>query len=392
MQMRIVNVATLILSMFVVGCRAIPKTQPANKEADLHVAIAADVERLAERLAHEDKFTGVVLLTQNGKTLVRRAFGMADRASKRVNTPDTPFALASVGKMFTAVVVARLAEQKQIAFDASIGALLPDYPAVPARSEVTVQHLLTMSSGIPDVFKSQEFFAGLARVRKQSDFWPFFANAPLEFQPGTKWTYSNSNFLVLGAIVERVARKPFPAEVEEQVFRPVGMTHTTYYVSNAPDAALGYTLSPPPGASLTPDRWYPAWESPAARSAATNDDRADGCVVCSPLGGGVSTAEDLTHFSEALMQGRLLGHEMTQRVMKGIVPADYGGRDGLGFETLLLNGIRIVGHRGGFPGVSNQVEFYPDLGYVLVILGNSDTDGTETIAKRVRTLIADTSK
>src|SRR5205823_5398839 len=82
----------------------------------------------------------------------------------------------------------------------------------PARSQVTVQHLLTMSSGIPDVFKSPEFFAGLPQVRKQTDFWPFFAKVPLEYQPGTKWTYSNSNFLVLGAIVERITGMPFPGE------------------------------------------------------------------------------------------------------------------------------------------------------------------------------------
>jgi CubicO group peptidase (beta-lactamase class C family) len=388
--MRLLRVAVLILPIFVVGCGGTPKTQSADK-ANSQVALAADVERVAERLANEDKFSGVVLLTQNGQTLVRRAFGMADRASNRTNTPETAFALASIGKMFTAVVVARLAERMQIAFDSPIGTLLPNYPAVPARSQVTVQHLLTMSSGIPDVFKSQEFFAGLARVRKQSDFWPYFANAPLEFQPGTKWTYSNSNFLVLGAIVERVTGKPFPSEVEDQIFRPVGMTHTTYYVSKFPDAALGYTHSPPAGTPIAPDRWYPAWKSPAAKSDRTNDDQADGCVVCSPLGGGISTADDLTHFAEALMQGRLLGQDMTQRVMKGIVQADYGGRDALGFETLLLNGVRIVGHRGGFPGITNQMEFYPDLGYVLVILGNSDAGGTEAITKRVRTLIADPS-
>jgi len=191
--------------------------------------------------------------------------------------------------------------------------------------------------------------------------------------------------------VERVAGKPFPAEVEEQVFRPVGMTHTTYFVSKFPDAALGYTHSAPAGTPTDPDGWYPAWERPAAKSGTTNDDQADGCVPCSPLGGGISTADDLTHFAEALMQGRLLGQEMTQRVMKGILPAGYGGSDALGFETLLLNSVRIVGHRGGFPGISNQVEFYPDLGYVLVILGNSDADGTEAITKRVRALIADPS-
>jgi hypothetical protein len=78
---------------------------------------------------------------------------------------------------------------------------------------------------------------------------------------------------------------------------------------------------------------------------------------------------------------------MTERVMNGYVPADYGGRDGYGFETRVVNRIRILGHQGGAPGVSNQVDFYPDLGYVLVVLGNSDGTGTQEIAKRVRAVV-----
>ena len=92
------------------------------------------------------------------------------------------------------------------------------------------------------------------------------------------------------------------------------------------------------------------------------------------------------------MRGKLLGPQMTVRVLTPESPTtDYGGRDGLGFEMLTLNGVRIVGHRGGFAGVSNQIEFFPDYGFVLVLLGNSDSDGTERIAKHVRTAITASS-
>jgi CubicO group peptidase (beta-lactamase class C family) len=105
------------------------------------------------------------------------------------------------------------------------------------------------------------------------------------------------------------------------------------------------------------------------------------------MGGGVSTASDLERFAEALMSGHLLSRESTKGVLTGYVPTPYG-RDGYGFETRAWNGVRIVGHVGGFTGISNQVDFYPDLGYVLVVLGNSDARGTHEIADRVRTLIA----
>lgn len=276
---RFVAMAAITLPMLVTGCNGTPKPQPANGDARRDVDLAADVAHLADRLVYEEAFTGVVSLTRNGQPLFRQAFGMADRAAQRPNTLETPFALASVGKMFTAVVVAQLAERNQIAFDAPIGAFLPDYPEGPARSQVTVQHLLTMSSGIPDVFKSPEFFAGLPQVRKQTDFWPFFAKAPLEYQPGTKWTYSNSNFLVLGAIVERITGMPFPGEVEKRVFRPARMTHTSYYTSQFPDAALGYTRTPPAGTPADPNRWYPAWENPATKKGTVKGEQADGCVA-----------------------------------------------------------------------------------------------------------------
>ena len=88
------------------------------------------------------------------------------------------------------------------------------------------------------------------------------------------------------------------------------------------------------------------------------------------------------------MRGQLLNQEMTARVITGYLPTEYDGRHGYGLETRVWNGVRIFGHGGGFTGVSNQVDFYPDLGYVLVVLGNSDASGTEAIANRVRTLIA----
>jgi CubicO group peptidase (beta-lactamase class C family) len=127
----------------------------------------------------------------------------------------------------------------------------------------------------------------------------------LEFQPGSKWTYSNSNFLVLGAIVERVTGEPFATKVEKQVFVPAGLQRTTYRSRLIPDAAMGYTHNPTGG------DWHRAWE---AKVDAAGDDASD-FVVGAPMGGGVSTAEDLTRFAEALMGTKLLTPEMTKRLM-----------------------------------------------------------------------------
>ena len=347
---------------------------------DADAGLAREVEQLADRLARADQFSGVVLLKHHGRSIVERVYGLADRDGQRANTPQTPFALGSVGKMFTAVLVAQLIEQNKVRLEDTIGALLPDFPAGPAKAQVTVHQLLTMSSGIPDVFRLPPFWTALAGARQLSDFWPVFATAPLEFAPGTKWAYSNSNFLVLGAIVEHGFGEAFTTAAERRVFLPAGLTRTSYRASPSSRPARGYTHVVPgaaPGSKPDPGRWYPAWEEDAG----TTD------PVAAPMGGGFATADDLVRFADALTSAHLLSRPTTERVTHGYVPADYGGREGYGFETRTLNRVRILGHQGAAPGVSNQVDVYPDLGYVLVVLANTDANGTQEIATRVRAII-----
>ncbi len=328
-------------------------------------------------MAASDEFSGVVLLTRHGQPVVRRGYGLADRKAGRPNTPETPFMLSSVSKMFTAVIIARLVERKQLSFDSTLGSLLPEYPSAEARDQVTVRHLLTMSSGIPDLFRVPEFFAQVATIRSPMDFWKYFATSPLQFRPGTRWSYSNSNFLLLGAIIERQTGGRFISVVEAELFRPLGLAKTRYEVGGSPQPAIGYTRTPPVGALADSARWYPAWEEPKP---------GDDCIPCTPMGGGYSTADDLARFADALMGNRILNPDMTALVLTGYIDADYGGRDGYGFETRVVNGVKIAGHRGSLPGSSNQVEFYPDLSCVLVVLGNTDS-GTEAIAAHVRALL-----
>src|SRR5688572_4311279 len=164
-----------------------PPTAPRDAR---DVALAAEVESFAARLAAADEFSGAVLLARRGQPLVRRGYGMADCNAGRLNTPETPFALASLSKMFTAVTIAKLVERKRLSFDSTLGSLLPAYPSAEARDQVTVRHLLTMSSGIPDLFPVHRFWAEIAAIKTPSDFWKYFATSPLQFRPGTQWAYS----------------------------------------------------------------------------------------------------------------------------------------------------------------------------------------------------------
>jgi CubicO group peptidase (beta-lactamase class C family) len=373
--------ALIFLAMIVTSCRGARNDQPTVKSVATEAELVGDIENSIDRLVRADQFSGVVLLSREGKPLLKRAYGLANRESQRANTPETMFALGSVSKMFTAVLMAQLIEQRRVSVDATIGSLLPDFPEGPAKSAVTVHQLLTMSSGIPDVWRLPLFWEKLPRARVLSDLWPVFATSPLEFTPGMRWAYSNSNFLVLGAVIEQQFKEPFTATMEHWVFRSAEMKQTTYREPDPNMETLGYTHMRPgsqPDAKPDPAHWYPAWTEAEDESV----------PVVVPMGGGFSTADDLARFADALMHFQLLSAETTRQVLKGYVLREDGGSDGYGIETRLMNGVRIAGHQGGMPGVANQVDFYPDLGYVLVVLGNTDASGTEEIAKRVRAMIA----
>jgi CubicO group peptidase (beta-lactamase class C family) len=278
--------------------------------------------------------------------------------------------------MFTAVTIARLVERRQVTFDSRLGSVLPEYPSSDARDRVTVRHLLTMSSGIPDVFSVRRFWAEIGTIRSSTDMWKYFADSPLQFAPGTQWAYSNSNYLLLGQIIERVTGREFHAVVQQEIFRPLHMVNTSYRVDLPVRPAMGYTRLQGDRTGESP--WTPAWSEPQPGS-----EFAPG----NAMGGGYSTVDDLARFAEALLEHRILTRETTAHILTGSIDADYGGRDGLGFETRVANGVKSAGHRGSLAGSSTQVEFYPDLGYVLIVLGNTDSSGTLQIAAHLRSAL-----
>ena len=115
-----ISVVAIVAACVLTGC-----SRPSTARDERDTALAANVEAFATKLAAGDEFSGAVLLTRHGQPLVRRAYGLADRKTGRANTPETPFMLSSVSKMFTAVTIARMVERKQLSFDSTLGSLLP---------------------------------------------------------------------------------------------------------------------------------------------------------------------------------------------------------------------------------------------------------------------------
>jgi CubicO group peptidase (beta-lactamase class C family) len=290
------------------------------------------------------------------------------------NRLDTKFNLGSMNKMFTAVVIAQLAEEGKLAFGDPIGKHLTDYANKEVAEKVRIHHLLTHTSGVGDYFNEQFMTASRDRFRTVRDFFPLFVERPLEFTPGERFRYSNAGFLLLGAIIEKLTGKSYFDAVQERLYRRAGMTNTDAYEMDrdTPNLAIGYT-----------------WDGVESPSDGPRNNLFMHVIKGGPAGGGFSTVEDLLRFDQALRRHRLLGPKQTELLLTGKVKPNPA-RDseyGYGFFVEKRGGQRIVGHGGGFPGISAALDIYLDSSYTVAVLSNDD-GGARHVSAKLRTLIA----
>jgi len=326
-------------------------------------------DRLIADMAAEDTFSGTVLLTHKGRTVLARSHGMADRVRSIPNGPDTVFGLASISKAFTAVAIARLVRDGKVTLDATVGTYLDGFPPEIA-DKVGVHHLLTHTSGVGrpplgadgppadrDTF-DKVMEGTLADIRR----------TPVRFAPGTRYGYSNDEYWVLGAIIAKASGTSYVDFVRTHVFRPAGTTRADFhfrpYIRTAGDIA------------------HPYWTQPSGPR--VDFSAGPQCPFTNgPAGGAYATASDLHGFARTLMDGggRLLPPSFADLFTGGkvaLAPAQSPGPPtqsqfyAYGFEDLRVNGQRVVGHSGGGPGAANRLDIFPDSDWVSIVLGNYD--------------------
>ena len=347
---------------------------PGNAKQLSDEEIAARAEAYVAKLVAADLFSGSVLVAHDGKPIFCRAYGLASRAHGVPNRTDTKFNLGSMNKMFTAVAVAQLAEKGRLAFTDSVGKHLPDYPNGEVAEKVTLHHLLTHTSGVGDYFDDKYVEAAKDRFRTVRDFFPLFVDKPLEFEPGSRFRYSNGGFMILGAVIEKVSGQSYFDYIRDHVCTPAGMTDTDAYEmdQDTPNLAAGYTRENLQGQFLAGPRRNNLFLH---------------VVKGGPAGGGFSTAEDLIRFARALRAHKLLGPELAELVTAGKVDSYPGEKYAYGFVEEVVNGHRVVGHGGGFPGINSQLDVYCELGYDVAIMSNYDPPAAMHVAHKLRSLI-----
>ncbi|HEY7189201.1 MAG TPA: serine hydrolase domain-containing protein [Vicinamibacterales bacterium] len=311
------------------------------------------VGALRDRLTKDaaaDSFSGVALVAKRGTILFDEAYGNSDREKKTANTIDTRFRLGSMNKMFTAVAVLQLVQAGKIALTDPFGKYVPDYPNAAVATKVTIHHLLTHTGGTGDFF-GPEYNAHRLELRSLNDYVALFGKRDLEFEPGSRWAYSNYGFLLLGVIIERVSGQTYYDYVADHIYTPAMMTRSGSEPESATavDRSIGY--------QRTPDgRWVPNTDTLPYRGTSA--------------GGGYSTAGDLLRFAAALTSHKLLSAEYTDLLITGKVESGPGRKYAYGFEDGRQAGEGAVGHSGGAPGMNADLRIYPKSGYVVVVLSN----------------------
>jgi D-alanyl-D-alanine carboxypeptidase len=338
--------SSLLLLLSALGLAAVMPAQTPSSTGVPPAAISEDtlVKRLTalmDSLARAGEFSGVVVLSKGGAAIYQSAHGLANRERSIPNNLQTAFNLGSINKIFTQIAIRQLEAAKKVDLDAPLAKAWPDYPNTEVAKRITIRQLLRHSSGIGGNIFAPPTGGKRNDIRGLRDYLPLFVNEPLQFEPGTKQSYSNAGYVVLGLLVEKLSGEDYYRYVRDHIFTPAGMTRTGSFAVDSlpPNTATGYTTgreNAPPNTPLQPN----TEELPGRGSSA---------------GGGYSTADDLLKFVRALREHRIPNGP----------PAGVGIAGGSGGMNAILE--------GELPG-----------GYDLVVLANLDPPAAERVARVAR--------
>ena len=305
-------------------------------------------------LTSAGQFSGAVLIARAGKILLRKGYGFANLEQHIPFTPGTSHHVASISKMFTAMTVLKLRDQQRLQLEDSICNYLKDCPKI--WEIITIQNLIHHTSGIPDYEERLGLYSStyLRLMTNQNATAKILLDArkqKLEFRPGTQFKYSNTGYVLLSSIVEKVTEKPFNRAVHDLVLSPAGLKNTDMFESGMTGVSSGYTKNwkPIPRLALTP---------PAGDAAL------------------VSTLDDLYRWTQI----------MDARAYREVFKAGLGGY-GLGwFIDKRFNRKRYV-HTGELPGYRTVFVKYPSENITIILFSNQDQAPMEVLTREISELL-----
>jgi CubicO group peptidase (beta-lactamase class C family) len=330
------------------------------------------IARLMEKYAEYGLFNGSVLVAEKGKVIYKKGFGWANAEWKIANQPDTKFRLASVSKQFTTLLILQLMNEGQLKLDVPITTYLPTYPKEQG-DQITLHHLMTHSSGIPNFTSFPDYKKMIHNQHSPEQLVKIFAGLPLEFKPGEKFAYSNSGYVLLGYIIEKVSGKTYEQCLQERIFTPLKMTSSglDHYEAVIEKRATGYDKS---GSTLM---------------------TAGHIDMSIPFSAGAlySTVEDLYLWDQALQTDILLPAKTRELLFTKHMP-DHGRYYGYGWglQHITLSSaapVLVTEHSGGIEGFNTLISRIPADKNVAIFLNNVSNAPLSEMNYAVRAILYD---
>jgi CubicO group peptidase (beta-lactamase class C family) len=316
---------------------------------------SATVDEFVNSELRAQHIPGVALaVVRDGRIILAAGYGMANVELGVPTKPESIFQTGSVGKQFTATAVMMLVEEGKVGLNDKIGKYFPDSP--PTWKEITVRHLLTHTSGIPDYTEGKS--GGGINMRTdytEEELVKKIAGLPLDFQPGEKWSYSNSGYLILGVLIHHVSGEFYGNFLQGRVFRPLQMT-STRIISEAdiiPNRSAGYRL-------VKGELKNQEWVSPSLNTTA------DGALYTNVL--------DLAKWDAALYTEKLLKKSSFDQMWTPVkLNSGKTSPYGFGWRVTEVNGHRLLEHGGAWQGFTMHILRYVDDKLTTIVMTNLDS-------------------
>lgn len=306
--------------------------------------LEAKVDAYIQVHLQQKTFSGSILMARGDHILLKKGYGMANLEHNVVNTPKTKFRLGSITKQFTATVIMQLQEKGLLQINDPIKNYYPDYPH---GEIIAFHHLLTHTSGIPSFTGFLEYGEMMIKPLSLEEIISTFKDKPLEFEPGEKFKYSNSGYVLLGYLVEKISGQPYAEYIQKNIFEPLEMINSGYDYNHMvlPNRASGY--------SLNKDEFI---------NAAYIDMKI-------PHGAGAiySTVEDLYIWDRALYTERILSKDSLEKMF-----TPFKSNYAYGWSVRDLFDRKLIGHSGGINGFVTNIARFPDEDACIIVLSNLD--------------------
>lgn len=327
--------------------------------------LAAEMDAYLQAHWETGRFMGSAMVVHDGEMVFANSYGMASLEHQVPNTVRTEFRIGSITKQFTAAAILQLQDQGQLEVQALVGAYLPDYPQ---EERITLHHLLTHTAGIPSMTSFPAYQEWMKLPATLGALIARFKELPLEFEPGERYSYSNSGYVLLSQIIETVSGQSYADYLQEHLFMPLGLENTGYEYPLAviEGQASGYQFT---GATYQ---------------------QAEYINMNVPAGAGAlySTVEDLAGWNQFLFDtasrpsgilsdGAIAAMTQPQVQME---KDTHGVAYGYGLVVNDRGDHRYIGHAGGIQGFATSLVSAPDLGITVVVLSNVQSASTEAIA------------